>query len=111
MRSAANASQRSAERLASLTFFLDHQIGRHIVADKLREAGATVEAHLDHFKGDAPDLEWIPEIGRRDWVSYLSSSLPCTSPQSTSIILPSGSHGLAMSLSPSWGKRSQKTGS
>ena len=68
MPSAANASRRSAERLASLTFFLDHQIGRYIVADKLREAGAAVEVHLDHFKGDAPDLEWIPEIGRRDWI-------------------------------------------
>jgi hypothetical protein len=68
MPSAANASRRNAERLASLTFFLDHQIGRHVVADKLREAGATVEVHLDHFKGDAPDLEWIPEIARRDWV-------------------------------------------
>ena len=68
MPSAANASQRRAERLASLTFFLDHQIGRYVVADKLREAGATVKAHLDHFKGDAPDLEWIPEIGRRNWV-------------------------------------------
>ena len=68
MPSAANASQRRTERLASLTFFLDHQIGRHIVADKLREAGAVVEVHLDHFKGDAPDLEWIPEVGRRDWV-------------------------------------------
>lgn len=68
MPSAANAGQRRKERLASLTFFLDHQIGRYVVAEKRREAGANVEVHLDHFKGDAPDPEWIPEIGRREWV-------------------------------------------
>lgn len=68
MPSAANAAQRSAERLASLTFFLDFQIGRYIVADRLRAAGARVEVHLDHFKGDATDTEWIPEIGRKNWV-------------------------------------------
>lgn len=68
MPSAANARQRSSDRLAALTFFLDHQIGRIVVAGKLRAAGATVEVHLDHFKGDAPDTEWIPEVARRDWV-------------------------------------------
>ena len=39
MPSAANAAQREAKRLASLTFFLDHQIGRYVVADALRAAG------------------------------------------------------------------------
>jgi hypothetical protein len=65
---ASNASRREAERLASLTFFLDHQIGRYIVAHALRKAGAHVEAHLDHFKADAPDIEWIPAVGIHDWV-------------------------------------------
>lgn len=68
MPSAANAAQRRQERLESLTFFLDHQIGRYLVAEKLREAGATVEVHLDHFRGDAPDTEWIPVVGRKGWV-------------------------------------------
>lgn len=68
MPSAANAAQRSAERLAALTLFLDHQIGRFVVAERLRSAGATVEVHLDHFAADAPDTEWIPEVGRREWV-------------------------------------------
>ena len=39
MPSAANAAQREAKRLASLTFFLDHQIGRYVVADALRATG------------------------------------------------------------------------
>ena len=68
MPSAANFAQREAERLASLTFYLDHQIGRYVVAEALRAAGAHVEVHLDHFKQGAPDTEWIPEVGRREWV-------------------------------------------
>lgn len=68
MRSAASAAQREAERLASLTFFLDHQIGRYRVAEILRAAGAKIEVHLDHFAGDTPDIDWIPEVARRDWV-------------------------------------------
>jgi len=68
MPSGANARRRRAERLAALTFFLDHQIGKYVVAGKLRAAGATVEVHLDHFEGDAPDTKWIPEIARRDWI-------------------------------------------
>lgn len=69
MPSAANfLSRREAERLASLTLFLDYQLGRYTVADKLRAAGARVEAHIDHFPQAAPDTEWIPEVGRRGWV-------------------------------------------
>ena len=68
MPSGANAAQREAARLASLTFFLDHQIGRYQVAKALRAAGAKVEVHLDHFAGDMPDIEWIPEVARRNWV-------------------------------------------
>jgi hypothetical protein len=66
--SAASLAQRDSERLASLTFFLDYQIGRFVVAQALRNAGAKVEVHLDHFEQAAPDPEWIPEVGRRDWV-------------------------------------------
>lgn len=68
MPSAASAARREAKRLASLTFFLDHQIGRYIVAKMLRAAGPRVEVHLDHFPGNTPDHGWIPEVGRRGWV-------------------------------------------
>jgi len=68
MPSGASAARREAERLASLTFFLDYQIGRYVVAEALRNAGTRVEVHLDHFKQGAPDTEWIPEVGRREWV-------------------------------------------
>lgn len=67
-RSAANPARRDVERLASLTFFLDYQIGRYIVADALRTVGARVEVHIDHFAQAATDTEWIPEVGARNWV-------------------------------------------
>ena len=68
MPSAASYSRREAAQLAKLVFFLDHQIGRYVVAEALRDAGAKVESHVDHFKAAAPDVEWIPEVGRRGWV-------------------------------------------
>lgn len=34
----------------------------------MRSAGATVEAHIDHFAIDAPDTEWLPEVSQRGWV-------------------------------------------
>ncbi len=67
-RSGANRELREAQRLASVTFFLDYQIGRFVVAEALRAAGAAVEVHIDHFPQATPDTEWIPEVGRRDWV-------------------------------------------
>ncbi len=66
--SVASGARRDAARLAALTFFLDYQIGRHVVADALRAAGAHVEVHIDHFPMNAPDTEWIPQVAARDWV-------------------------------------------
>jgi PIN domain-containing protein len=68
MPSGASGARPEAARLASVTFFLDHQIGRYQVAEAMRSAGALVEVHLDHFRGDAPDVDWIPEVARRNWV-------------------------------------------
>lgn len=44
----ASLARRDAERIASLTFFLDYQIGRYVVAEALRAASARVEVHIDH---------------------------------------------------------------
>ncbi len=66
--SVASGARRDAARLAALTFFLDYQIGRHVVADALRAAGARVEVHIDHFAQNAPDTDWIPAIAQHEWV-------------------------------------------
>jgi hypothetical protein len=34
----------------------------------LRDVGATVEIHDDHFPPDAKDEVWLTEVGRRGWV-------------------------------------------
>jgi predicted nuclease of predicted toxin-antitoxin system len=49
------------------TWFVDRSLGRKIVVD-LRAAGFQVEEHSEHFADDAPDAEWLAEVGRRGWV-------------------------------------------
>ncbi len=55
-------------RLEAFTFFLDRNLGRHIIADALRQAGAQVEIHDDHFAQDTLDEDWLLEVGRRGWI-------------------------------------------
>jgi len=38
------------------------------VGEALARAGARIERHKDHFRDDAPDAEWLAEVGRRGWV-------------------------------------------
>lgn len=51
-----------------ITFFLDNCLGRYVVSDALRNEGYEVELHTDHFAEDAPDTEWLPEVGKRGWI-------------------------------------------
>ena len=55
-------------RVDPLIFFLDRNIGKHIVADALRHAGVEVEVHDDHFPPDARDDVWLPPVGARGWI-------------------------------------------
>ena len=52
----------------SVTFFIDRCLGNKLIVETLRGAGLTVEIHDDHFGKNAPDVDWIPEIGARGWV-------------------------------------------
>ncbi len=38
------------------------------MAEALRNVGATVAIHRDHFADDAPDVEWLTAVGQRGWV-------------------------------------------
>lgn len=49
-------------------FFIDRSLGNRLVADALRECGATIELHRDHFAADAEDSDWIAEVGLRGWI-------------------------------------------
>jgi hypothetical protein len=54
--------------LDGTVFFIDRSIGRRVVADALRAAGATVKVHADEFEHDAADADWLLEVGKRGWV-------------------------------------------
>ena len=52
-----------------LTLFLDRILGKHVIADRLRSEGITVEMHDDHLPPDAPDEDWISLVGRKNWLA------------------------------------------
>lgn len=52
----------------SITFFIDRCLGNKLIVETLRGAGFAVEIHDDHFLKNAPDVDWIPEIGNRGWI-------------------------------------------
>ena len=49
------------------TFFVDRSLGKG-VGRRLREAGASVELHDDHFAETTSDSVWIPDVTERGWV-------------------------------------------
>src|SRR6266511_4327650 len=57
----------SHKPLEPITFFIDRSLG-HIAGQMLRDAGAKVEFHDDHFAQDATDADWLPEVGAKGWV-------------------------------------------
>lgn len=50
-------------------YYLDRNMGKHVIADALRAAGSTVELHDDHLAADAPDEDWIALVGRNAWLA------------------------------------------
>lgn len=50
-----------------VVFFIDRCLGKK-PAVALRNAGATVEIHDDHFSQTLSDVEWLTQVGERDWV-------------------------------------------
>jgi len=50
------------------TFFLDRSLGKEIVAQALRAAGAHVKVHDDHFPADAKDEDWLTQVGSFGWI-------------------------------------------
>ena len=64
-RSGASSKQR---RKSPLIYFVDECLGRHFVADALRNAGAHVEVHHEHFPPGVQDADWLPVVGDRRWI-------------------------------------------
>lgn len=51
-----------------IVFFIDRAIAQKTVPKALHGAGAMVEAHIDHFAPEAPDIEWLPAVSEQGWV-------------------------------------------
>ena len=49
------------------TFYVDRCLGK-LVAAALREAGADVRLHDDHFTQAERDADWIPVVSANGWV-------------------------------------------
>lgn len=59
----------SSRQQPERALFLDRNLGKHIIAERLRSEGIWVEVHDDHLPLDAPDEEWIALVGRRGWLA------------------------------------------
>jgi len=59
-------------------FFIDRSLGRHIVPDALRAAGATVHTMADVYgeriSQGLSDEEWLREAGERGWVVLMKDA-------------------------------------
>ncbi|MCI0650281.1 MAG: hypothetical protein L0Z55_00210, partial [Planctomycetes bacterium] len=53
---------------ARIVFFVDACMGRYVVANALRKAGAEVIAHDERFEPGTTDEEWLAEAGRLRWI-------------------------------------------
>lgn len=51
-----------------LVFFVDRSLGRKVIPDALRAAGAKTRVHDEFFPQDAKDEVWLAEVGRQGWV-------------------------------------------
>jgi uncharacterized protein with PIN domain len=49
-------------------FFIDRSIGKHKVAEALRNAGELVEVHDDHFPNNTKDQNWLPVVAAKGWI-------------------------------------------
>ena len=49
-------------------FFLDRSLGKTLIATALRQAGALVHIHEDHFPQNAKDEDWLAQVGNNGWV-------------------------------------------
>jgi len=68
-RSKKRSESNSKRQPDDLVLYLDRNLGNHVIATVLREAGHRVEIHDDHLPIDAPDEDWIALVGRKGWVA------------------------------------------
>lgn len=55
-------------KITEITFFIDWSLGQKAVPEALENAGAIVEKHIAHFPPETPDVDWLAEVSKRNWV-------------------------------------------
>ena len=69
----AGPAQKSTKQSAAssgqpdVTFFIDRSLGKHVVPEALKAAGARITIHDDHFSPDTSDDVWLREVSDRGW--------------------------------------------
>jgi len=51
-----------------VVFFIDRALESKLLLAALRQSGATIEIHSDHFPPDALDTDWLPVVSKKAWV-------------------------------------------
>jgi predicted nuclease of predicted toxin-antitoxin system len=59
----------SSRPLPEPVIFIERNLGKHKLAQALRDAGELVEVHDDHLAQDAPDEERIQLVGEKGWLA------------------------------------------
>ncbi len=54
---------------SEFVLYLDRNLGKHTVADRLRQMGQRVEIHDDHLPIDATDEDWISLVAQNGWIA------------------------------------------
>jgi len=71
----------------SPVLFIDRNLGRHVLADKLREAGIACEVHDDHLPQEATDESWLQFIGENGWIAIgRDKNIRYRGPEKTALI-------------------------
>lgn len=52
----------------TFVFFIDRALGNRGVAEALRNAGACVEIHDDHFTPNEQDAVWLSKVAQKGWI-------------------------------------------
>ena len=71
-RSAANSKPQPDD----FVFYLDRNLGKHVIADALRSIGVRVEVHDDHLPVDAPDEVWVMLVGQYKQITLTIARTP-----------------------------------
>jgi len=51
-----------------ITYFLDRNLGRNVIATAIRDSGRRVVVHDDEFSQSAKDEVWLKACGKRGWI-------------------------------------------